>query len=189
MEKLKELLGEELYKSVVEKLGTDKKYTFGLEENYVTKDRFNQLNEQVKDYKTQLSDRDKQLEDLKKASEGNEELSKKLAEMEENNKKIQTEYETKLLNSQRDYAVDLAITKAKAKNPKALKALLDLDKVKYEDGKVSGLEEQLKAIKESDGYLFEDDVPTGTGLGDKGKKTDDEEFTKEQAMRIRNGLF
>lgn len=188
MEKLKELLGEQLYNQVAEKLG-DKKYVFGPQENYIPKERFNQVIEQIKGYKAQIGERDKQLEDLKKASEGNEELAKKIKEMEEQNKKIQTEYEEKLLNSQRDYAIDLAIAKAKVKNPKAVKALLDHEKIKVEDGKVSGLDEQLEVIRKSDGYLFEDYVPSGTGFNNDSKQPEKEEFTKEQAMRIRQGLF
>lgn len=189
MEKLKELLGEDLFKQVAEKIGDTKKYIFGLDENYVSKDRFNQVNEQVKDFKSQLTERDKQLEELKKVSEGNEELQTKLAEMEANNAKIQEEYEARLTKSRQEYAIDLALTKAKAKNPKAVKALLDLEQIKLDDDKVTGLDEQLKALKESDGYLFDDEIPEGTGMTDSGQDEEKEDFTKEQALRIRQGMY
>ena len=54
-----------------------------------------------------------------------------------------------------DNAVETALTAAGAKNSKALRALLDAEKIKLdESGKLSGLSEQLEAIRKSDGYLF-----------------------------------
>ena len=65
------------------------------------------------------------------------------------------------------------------KNPKAVAALLDNSKLEYKDGKHAGLEEQIKALKESDSYLFNEESkpePGGTGgsgdfrgSGNKGK--------------------
>ena len=55
---------------------------------------------------------------------------------------------------------------------KAAKALLDLDKLEVADGAVKGLAEQVKALQESDGYLFGGETtgqysgggnPNGTG--------------------------
>ena len=59
--------------------------------------------------------------------------------------------------TKRDAAVDLAIMQAKGRNVKAIRALLDLDRVKLKkDGTLEGL--NLEAVKKSDGYLFEDTV-------------------------------
>lgn len=60
---------------------------------------------------------------------------------------------------QLDYAIRTALTEAKAKNPEKLAKLIDRDGLKMVDGKLVGLDEQLKALKESDGYLFEGDKP------------------------------
>lgn len=50
---------------------------------------------------------------------------------------------------------------AKAKNIKAVKALLEMDKIALgEDDSLSGLDEQLEAIRENDEYLFESDDGT-----------------------------
>lgn len=58
-----------------------------------------------------------------------------------------------------DYALDGALKSAKAKNPKAAKALLDLESVKYNDetGEIEGLAEQLTKVKSENDYLFEPD--------------------------------
>ena len=58
-----------------------------------------------------------------------------------------------------DYVLSAALTGAKAKNPKAVKALLDMDGLKFNDGKIVGLDEQLAQIKADNDYLFESDEP------------------------------
>jgi hypothetical protein len=60
-----------------------------------------------------------------------------------------------------DHALDGALTTAKAKNAKAVKALLDMNGLKLNeaDGSIVGLEDQLKKVRESADYLFESDKP------------------------------
>lgn len=65
-------------------------------------------------------------------------------------------------------AINLAITKAKPKNEKALMALLDTEIIKLnEDGTVVGLQEQLENVKKENAFLFEDEKanPTDVNLG------------------------
>jgi hypothetical protein len=60
-----------------------------------------------------------------------------------------------------DYALDGALTGAKAKNLKAVRSLLSNDVLKLnEDGSILGLKEQLEKIKSENDYLFESDTPT-----------------------------
>ena len=61
-----------------------------------------------------------------------------------------------------DYALSVALTGAKARNSKAVKALLDMDGLKLNDGKIIGLDEQLSQIKEENSFLFESDEPAPT---------------------------
>ena len=56
-----------------------------------------------------------------------------------------------------DTALDNALSAAKSKNVKALRALIDTDGLKLKDDKIIGLDEQLKAIKADNGFLFESD--------------------------------
>jgi len=72
--------------------------------------------------------------------------------------KAQTEAEQKVQALKFEHALKDALAAAKAKNIKAVKALLDLSSVKFsEDGEqLEGLEEQLATIKKEDSYLFED---------------------------------
>lgn len=63
-----------------------------------------------------------------------------------------------------DHALESALAQAKAKNPKAVKALLDPNGLKLNeaDGAVIGLAEQLEKIKTDNDYLFDSEkvVPT-----------------------------
>lgn len=154
---LKELLGEELYNKVKEKLG-DKKIMID-DGNFIPKARFDEVNEQKNEYKKMVDERDKQLEQLKEKAKGHDELTAKLTELEAQNKQTKEEYESKMAELKKNTAIDLALAKQKAKNVKAVKALLDMEKVSLDGDNIIGLEEQLKALKESDPYLFGDAKP------------------------------
>ena len=75
-----------------------------------------------------------------------------------------------------DHALEGALTEARAKNPKAVKALLNFENLKLaEGGKIVDLDAQLKVIKEENDYLFESDQPVPkivTGGQGKTKVTD-----------------
>lgn len=165
MEFLKELLGEELYSQVAKKLeGNDKVKLANLASGeYVSKDKYQAAELQAKEHKTQLDGVQEKLKELNKAAGNNQELTAKISEW-------QTKYEsdTKVLNDKLskqalDYAVDIALKDSKARNTKATRALLDESKLSYADGKLTGLEEQLKAVKEANSYLFDDGVLPGSG--------------------------
>lgn len=68
-------------------------------------------------------------------------------EVEESCKKAETE---RLLEE--------AIASSGAKNKKAVKALLELDKITLEKGALKGLSEQISELKKSCDYLFESDI-------------------------------
>lgn len=160
---LKEILGEELYKQVTEKLG-DKKVMID-DGNFIPKSRFNEVNEAKKELEKQIVDRDKQLKDLSSKAQGNEELTKQIEQLQLSNKQTQDDYENKIASIQFDYALDSALAGAKCKNSKALKALLDMDNIKYQEGKLEGLESQLEGLKKEASYLFDiENNPGGSGF-------------------------
>jgi len=74
----------------------------------------------------------------------------------------QAKYDTDVAKLRLDNAVDLALAKAHARNGKAVRALLDMDKVTLKDGSLSGLDDQLTALKASDGWAF-DETQSQTG--------------------------
>lgn len=63
----------------------------------------------------------------------------------------------------KEYSITDAIRDAKGRNVKAIRALIDPSK---------DVAEQIKALQQSDKYLFGDDIPNGTGKSDPGQPGD-----------------
>ncbi len=154
LNKIKELLGEELTKQVNEKLG-DYRINVG-EEKLIPKTVFDADKTKLKE---QLEDRDKQLAELKKSNQNNADLVAQIAELEKTNKENKEAHEKAIAEIRQNHALQSAISGAKAKNIKAVEALIDKTTLKYvDDGnggyKVEGLDSQIEALKKSDVYLF-----------------------------------
>lgn len=107
----------------------------------------------------QVKARDKQLETLKNSTGDIEQLKQEITTLQTENKTAQKAHEAEMKQLKVDFAVEKALTGAKAKNITAVKALLkDLDKaVLDENGEVKGLKEQIKALIKDEGtsFLFE----------------------------------
>ena len=132
----------------------DKKIFVG-EGDFVPKSRLDEEITKVKDYKSQVEEREKQINDLKASAKGNEELTKKIEEVEANNKKAREEYDAKLAQYKLDSTIDQELLSAGAKNVKAVKAVLDLTNVKFDkDGKLTGLNELIESSKKEADYLW-----------------------------------
>ena len=99
-----------------------------------------------------------QIDDLKANNSNVEELTKQIDKLKSDNEKAANQ-----LNAQKlDFAVTSTIKDFGAKNTKAVKALLNSDDIRFDSkGNLTGLENQLKSLKDSDSYLFVGDQPTG----------------------------
>lgn len=133
-----------------------KKVMDSLDGEFVTKARFNEVNEENKTLKKSVSDRDKQLEDLKKSSGDNAALQQQISDLQKANADQQKAHDAELAQLKLDNAVELGLSGANARNSKAVRAMLDMSKIKMgEDGTLSGLSEQIEALKKSDSYMFD----------------------------------
>lgn len=122
---------------------------------YVEKSKHDETVEENKTLKAQVTERDKQLETLKASAGDNEELKKQIETMKQQNADQEKAHKAELAQLKLDHAIDAALTAAGAKNGKAVKALIDASKVKLgEDGKLTGWDDQIKAVQKSDSYLF-----------------------------------
>lgn len=122
------------------------------------------LQTEISGLKTQVSDRDKQLETLKASAGDNEALTKQIADLQAENAKAKEDHESEMNQLKIDFAVDKVLTRAKAKNIKAVKALLNLTDAKLEkDGNVKGLQEQIDKLTtdEDTKFLFDADEQNG----------------------------
>ncbi len=118
------------------------------------------LETEVSGLKTQVSDRDKQLETLKASAGDNEALTKQIADLQAENTKAKETHESEMTQLKVDFAVEKALTGANAKNIKAVKALLDLTDAKLDkDGNVKGLSEQIEKLTTGEDTKFLFDAP------------------------------
>ena len=116
------------------------------------------LQTEVEGLKTQVSDRDSQLETLKASAGDNADLKKQIEDLQTENATAKAPHESELNQLKIDFAVEKALTGAKAKNITAVKALLDLKDAKFDkEGNVKGLAEQIEKLTSDEGtkFLFE----------------------------------
>lgn len=111
--------------------------------------------EENKALKAQLEERDKDLKDLQAKAKDNSELSESYKELQTKYDKDTAALANQLKETRLNSALDGALTKAKVRNTKAFKALLNLDEIQLKDGELTGLDSQVKEIKQSDPYLFD----------------------------------
>ena len=83
-----------------------------------------------------------------------------------------------------NFALEGALNSAKSKNNKALKALLDMNSIKYQEGKFEGLQEQIEALQKDASYLFDlETAPASTGgLGSFGRNNQIENSGSSQSV-------
>lgn len=129
----------------------------GLNGSFVTKSRFNEVNEENKTLKAQVSERDGQIETLKKSAGDNTELQNQITALQEANKQKDKDHANEIKALKISNAVDVALTNAKAKNNTAVKALLAafLEKAELaDDGTVKGLDDEIKKLVEGKDTAF-----------------------------------
>ena len=124
---------------------------------FIPKSRFNEINERNKDLTAQIADRDKQLTDLKKAAGDNETLKAQIADLQKTNKEQKEAADARIKTLQLDSAIKLAIGDT-AQDVDIVTGLIKRDAlVLGEDGKVSGLKEQVEALRKTKPFLFKQD--------------------------------
>ena len=161
---LKELLGEELAEQVNEQLDDDTDLIVN-DGSYIPRERLNDKQDKIEMLEEQLEERDNQIEQLKEDTNATEELQNKIEELQEKNEQTEQELQEQLQQQRLESEVEKALLKNNARNPQAVKALLDNESIELTDDGVKGLDEQLENLQETDGYLFEDDSG-GSKAGD-----------------------
>lgn len=164
---LKDILGDDLYKQVKEKLGDTEVTVVDSNDPMVPKRRLDEVIAERNRYKEQVEERDSQLADLKTWAKDNEVLKAQIADLQAKNKQATEDYEKQLKDQRFAFAVERAVAKADARNVKAVVALLDASKISLDGENLLGFDEQIAALKKSDPYLFGVDLkgrmPEGTG--------------------------
>lgn len=132
-------------------------------ESYVEKSKFDTVSQSNKDLEKTVKDRDKQLEDIKKSSGDNEALKAQIETLQADNKAAKETYESDLKDLQLSNAIKLAIAD-KAQDADLVAGQIDKSKlILSDDGKVTGLDEQLKDLQTNKAFLFKPVETTNNG--------------------------
>lgn len=187
-DELKKVLGEQALQALTE--AAKETDIFIGSGSFVPKGRFDEINTQLKEAKDSNKQLGIDLETAKKTATTQEKLTAKINELQEKSNKIASDYEAKIAAREKEYLLDSAIGAAKVKNTRALKALLEMEKIEFKDNKLEGLDSQLEAIRKSDPYLFVEQTPPGpkvdrfgNPITEPNRQTDPEKTAKEIASK------
>lgn len=150
------------------KLGLDEETakkceTASLEElkGFIPKSRFDEVNNEKKKLELDVRERDGQLETLKNSTGDVEAMKKQIESLQADNKKKDEDHKAEINKLKIDSAIDTAIMGAKGKNAKAIKALLDMEKISIDkEGNVIGYAEQLETLTKAEDSKFLFDTET-----------------------------
>lgn len=123
------------------------------------KTKVTNLENEIESKKTEVATLTKQVGDTTA-------LNEKITQLETDKTNLTNELNNKVSQIQKSHAVETGIRDAKAKNIKAVMALLDMEKITYENNELGGLTEQLEALKtgEDTSFLFgESQTPAPSG--------------------------
>lgn len=125
---------------------------------------YDDLKKQLTASEDQIKERDKQLEELKKTAGDNAELLKQIADLQAENNAVREKHEADMKELKLSTAIKLAVGET-AQDADLVSGLFDRTKlILADDGKITGLDEQLKAIRESKPFLFKESNPKPTGF-------------------------
>lgn len=124
--------------------------------------------QRVSDLQTQLNAANGKIATLETQAGDTTALNQQIEQLKTDKTNLENELNTKVSQIQKTYAIENGVRDAKARNLKAVMAQLDMDKITYENGELSGLTEQLEALKtgEDTSFLFGDAqaAPAGTHI-------------------------
>jgi chromosome segregation ATPase len=115
----------------------------------------------VTDLEADIQSKDAEIDKLQKTNGDVAELNKKIEQLESDNTKLTNDLNNQTTALKKTHAIENGVRDAKAKNVKAVMALLDLDKITFENDELGGLSEQLEGLKgdENSSFLFGDNTP------------------------------
>ena len=121
---------------------------------YVTKARFNEVNQAKLNAENSYNDIKAELEKLKASAGNNAELQTQIKNLQDELKTKETDYAKQISEMKMTNAIIAAVS-GQAQDADIVAGLLDRTKlVLSDDGKLTGLEEQIKGLIDSKPYLF-----------------------------------
>lgn len=143
---------EELLKLGLSEEQTEKVLLVNAEQlkGFIPKSRFDEVNNTKKQLEKDLKDRDVQLENLKNSSGDLETMKQTIENLQRDNKVAKDNFEAELAKFKLESAIDTTLLGSNVINTRAVKALLDMDKIKLDGDVLIGINEQIEALKNAE---------------------------------------
>ena len=143
---------EELLKLGLSEEQTEKVLSVNAEQlkGFIPKSRLDEVNNTKKQLEKDLKDRDVQLENLKNSSGDMETMKQTIENLQRDNKVAKDNFEAELAKFKLESAIDTTLLSANVINTRAVKALLDMDKIKLDGDVLIGISEQIEALKNAE---------------------------------------
>ena len=127
------------------------------------------LEQRISTLENDIKTKDDTIAELQKKAGDTDALNQKITQLETDKTNLTNELTNKVSQIQKDHAIEGKIRDAKGKNVKAIKALLDMEKITYENNELGGIDDQLTALAsaEDSSMLFGDvqgTPPAGTHI-------------------------
>lgn len=179
LEWLKNILGDSWTEDI------DKKISAEIGKGFVAKADFNAVNEAKKAAETQLADANKTIAGYKEMDI--DAIRQSAADWQAKAEQAQKDADARVDAVQFDGELDNEITKAGGRNPKAIKALLDVDTLRGSKDRRTAIASALDALKQGEGYLFSSGKtppPYAAGTGTGAVQADDSDAKLRRAMGL-----
>ena len=115
--------------------------------------------QQATQYQEQLQSNQTELDSLKEAAKGNDELTKSYEDLQAKFDASKSDADSKLSEAQKDFAIKLALKDANALDENIILGLLDRDTIKVAENGLQGFTEQLETLKTDKSFLFAQNEP------------------------------
>ncbi|WP_303060305.1 phage scaffolding protein [Veillonella magna] len=140
-----------------------------LKGQYVPVARFNEVSEEKKKLTETVTERDKQLTELQKAGGDTDALKEQINKLQEANKAASKKFEEDMKALKVDNAIRLAVS-GDAQDVDIVAGLINRQTIVLgDDGKLTGLQEQLETLKKEKAFLFKaKEEPKSAGYTPKG---------------------
>lgn len=124
-------------------------------------EKFSELERENMGLREAVSEKEKSLKENEAAIAEAESLKRQLERLKEEAEQAKSAYGAELNALRVSSAVEKALIRAGARNLKAVGSLIDREQIAVDEkGGLTGLEQQLEALKQSDPYLFKDGEET-----------------------------
>ncbi len=163
---------------------------------YVAKHQYEEVCTEKENLKKTIKENEVALEELKESAGDATSLTEQIQKLQKEAKEKETAYQKELKELRMNNAVKLALT-GKVHDEELTAGLIDKTKlILGEDGTITGLEEQIKALKETKTFLFKEEKENGKeaagGNGKhyapKGGKTNESSLAKSIAASFNESM-